>query len=419
MKLRQNLTQAPKTKLNQTLRSWLPILQAPLDEMDDVLKPFLADNPFAKISPKFKKASNFFSDISKNSVSEKIESLSVAKTSLYETLLAQIEPPLFPTSKSQTIARRIIECINPDGYFEPDSEYFADFAPDDVERVRQRFAYLEPIGVGAKDAKEAIKFGISVCDAPEEVCRLAVEILGDETSLKKLQKSTNYAKALELIKKFNIPPAIDFSEPSQHVQADIFIEIKDGGISVRINDEAYPDIEIDTEGVDATQEFVSSRLKSAKDVIDALDMRKATLYRIGLMLVEYQYEYFYGGDMKPLKLSDIAEELGRSPSTISRAISGKFISSSRGLCEMRQFFTTSVGDEELSNATIKEFLINLIKNETKQKPLSDLKLQELISQKFNTPIVRRTITKYRKSLNIASSSERKREYALRGEITLE
>lgn len=419
MKLRQSLNQAPKTKLNQTLRSWLLILQSPLDELEEAIKPLLDDNPFAKVNPKFKKSSNFFSEISKNSVSEKIETLSIAKESLYEKLLAQIEPPLFPTQKSQNIAKRIIECINPEGYFEPDDEYFQDFDPQEVEKIRARFAYLEPVGVGAKEAKEAIKFGISVCDLPDEICALAIEILSNEANLKKLQKNPLYAEALALIKKFNIPPAIDFIDHSPQICADIFIDISSQGIDIKINDEAYPDIEIDTKGLDATQDFVNSRIKSAKDVIDALAMRKATLYKIGLMIVEYQYDYFYGGDMKPLRLSDIAEELGRSPSTISRAISGKFIASPRGICEMKQFFTASIGEEEVSNATIKEFLLNLIKNEPKTKPLSDLKILELVSQKFNIPIVRRTITKYRKSLNIGSSSERKKEYLLRGEISLE
>lgn len=412
MKLRQTQALAPKSKLNQTLRSWLPILQAPLEELDSVLEPFLADNPFAKVNQSFKKSTNFFQDLSKNALGDKVEALSIHKPSLFESLLEQIVPPLFPTKKSQNIAKRIIECINTDGYFEPDDEYFSEFDADDVERIRARFAYLEPIGVGAKDATEALLFGINASDESDEVCALARQIIDQEANLKKLTKHALYHEALALLHRLRVPPALEFAPDAMLATPDIFVDIKSDGISVRINDDAYPDIEINADDLQNKHEFVAARIKSAKDIIDALEMRKATLYKIGLMIVEYQYDYFYGGDMKPLKLSDIADELGRNPSTISRAISGKFIACARGIVEMRQFFTASVGDDELSNATIKEFLLNLVKNEPRQKPLSDLKLQELISEKFNTNIVRRTITKYRKSLNIGSSSERKRLYAL-------
>ena len=185
------------------------------------------------------------------------------------------------------------------------------------------------------------------------------------------------------------------------------------GISVQINDDYYPEISIDTEGLDEKEAFVSSRVKEASELIDALEMRKATLYKIGLMIVEYQYDYFLGGDIKPMKLKDLADELGRNPSTISRAIANKYLSSPRGTVALKNFFATGF-DEETSNAAIKEFLLELIKNEDHKKPLSDLKIQELIQAKFNIQIVRRTITKYRKILNIGSSSQRKKIYQING-----
>ena len=194
---------------------------------------------------------------------------------------------------------------------------------------------------------------------------------------------------------------------------DIFVLSTSSGISVQINDDYYPEISIDTEGLDEKEAFVSSRIKEASELIDALEMRKATLYKIGLMIVEYQYDYFLGGDIKPMKLKDLADELGRNPSTISRAIANKYLSSPRGTVALKNFFATGF-DEETSNAAIKEFLLELIKNEDHKKPLSDLKIQELIQAKFNIQIVRRTITKYRKILNIGNSSQRKKIYQING-----
>ena len=415
--LRQKQTLAPKIKLNQTLRSWLPILQSGLDELKETLEPFIKDNPFATIEhknlEKSEKKRNFFEQVSRNSVSESIEALSIYKESLYEKLVSQINPPLFPTQKSQDIAYKIIECLDDEGYFSYDNEIFADFCESEVERVRTRFAYLEPCGVGAKDVKESFLFQLSEAEASDEIIECARKIILNFENIEKLRKLKLYDDALKIIKKFKNPPAIEYLEEASQKVPDIFVLSTSSGISVQINDEYYPEILVDTEGLDEKETFVSSRIKEASELIDALEMRKATLYKIGLMIVEYQYDYFLGGDIKPMKLKDLADELGRNPSTISRAIANKYLSCSRGTVALKNFFSTGF-DEETSNAAIKEFLLELIKNEDHKKPLSDLKIQELIQAKFNIQIVRRTITKYRKILNIGSSSQRKRVYQING-----
>ena len=417
MMLRQKQTLAPKIKLNQTLRSWLPILQSGIDELKETLEPFIKDNPFATIEhknlEKSEKRRNFFEQVSKNSVSESIEALSIYKESLYEKLVSQINPPLFPTQKSQDIAYKIIECLDDEGYFSYDDEIFADFNEGEVERVRARFAYLEPCGVGAKDVKESFLFQLGEAEASDEIIECAKKIILNFENIEKLRKLKFYDDALKIIKKFKNPPAIEYLEDEKETVPDIFVLSTSSGISVQINDDYYPEISIDTDGLDEKEAFVSSRIKEASELIDALEMRKATLYKIGLMIVEYQYDYFLGGDIKPMKLKDLADELGRNPSTISRAIANKYLSSPRGTVALKNFFATGF-DEETSNAAIKEFLLELIKNEDHKKPLSDLKIQELIQAKFNIQIVRRTITKYRKILNIGSSSQRKKIYHING-----
>ena len=417
MMLRQKQTLAPKIKLNQTLRSWLPILQSGLDELKETLEPFIKENPFATIEhknlEKSEKKRNFFEQVGKNSVTESIEALSIYKESLYEKLVSQINPPLFPTQKSQDIAYKIIECLDDEGYFSYDDEIFAGFNENEVERVRARFAYLEPCGVGAKDIKESFLFQLGEAEASDEIIECAKKIILNFENIEKLRKLKFYDDALKIIKKFKNPPAIEYLEEANQKVPDIFVLSTSSGISVQINDDYYPEISIDTEGLDEKEAFVSSRIKEASELIDALEMRKATLYKIGLMIVEYQYDYFLGGDIKPMKLKDLADELGRNPSTISRAIANKYLSSPRGTVALKNFFATGF-DDETSNAAIKEFLLELIKNEDHKKPLSDLKIQELIQAKFNIQIVRRTITKYRKILNIGSSSQRKRVYQING-----
>lgn len=412
MKLSYKLT--AKAKLNHTLRSWLPILQVASDELKETLEPFIEKNPFVQLEPNPRSRSlNFYSDIYKTSISDTIESSIIYKESLYEKLSSQIDDKLFPSKRSKDIANLIIECINDEGYFEWDDVVFAGFSRDEVERVRSRFAYLEPVGVGAMDYKESFIFQLDeLCD-DDEIYTLCAEIIQNFENISKFTKRKNYEAAMALIRKFKNPPAIEYMDDELLVIPDIFVYDSDGGIEVAINDEFYPHIHIDTEGIDEKCEFVAGKIKEAKDLIDALEMRKSTLHKIGLMIIEYQYDYFFGGDIKPMKLKDIAEDLGRNPSTISRAIQNKYLSSKRGIVPLKNFFAAAAA-EEVSNAAIKEFLLNLIKNENRTKPLSDEAILTMIESEFKIKLVRRTITKYRKALNIASSSERKKLYAIQG-----
>ncbi|MGP1484781.1 MAG: RNA polymerase factor sigma-54 [Campylobacter sp.] len=412
--LKQKHAQAPKNKLSHTLRSWLPILSSSIEELKDTLEPFLKDNPFASVeqkNPVSSKAKNFFKEISKNSVIDSIEALSVAKESLYEKLISQIDKPLFPTSKSQQIAMKIIENINNEGYFEAGENL--GFSEEEIEKVRKRFAFLEPSGVGAKDYKESFLFQLEELNLDDELYNATKFLIQNFDNLLKMRRIPLYSQALAIIKKLKNPPAIEYMSESVTVIPDIIINSNLNGIEVLINDEFYPEILIDIQGLNEQDEFISSRVKDAKDLIDALDMRKATLRKIALMIVEYQYDYFFGGDMKPMRLKDIAEDLGRNPSTISRGIANKYLQCSRGLIPIKNFFATAL-DEDISNKAIKDFILNLVKNENPQKPLSDIKILEYIREEFGINVVRRTITKYRKMLNIGSSSERKKIYNMQG-----
>lgn len=422
MKLRVSGTQTTKQKFSSTLRGWLPILQANLDTLVETLEPFVQENPFISVKSgsetpdkRFEKKS-FFSEVAKASVSDTIEALTLDKKSLFQTLHEQINPPLFPTEKSQRIAYEIIENINSEGYFEAAS--LVEIAKklvvstEEVEKIRQRFAYLDPLGIGALDIKETFLFQLQDLSLEDTLYAMVEKLIINFEAIESFSKEPLFHEALSVIKRFRNPPAIDFLEDEKEVIPDIFIYDLAGAIEVRLNDAYYPEVILDTEGLDENHSFVSQKIKDAKDLIDALEMRKATLYKIGLMIVEYQYDFFFGKAIKPMKLKDLADDLGRNPSTISRAIAGKYLSCSRGVIPLKQFFATAV-EEDISNSAIKEYMLELVKNESKIKPLSDIKLLELIEKKFNIKMVRRTITKYRQQFNIASSSERKKLYTLK------
>jgi len=418
--LRQTQSVETKHKLSNTLRNWLPILHSSLSDLGEAMAPFVEANPVVEVASGYEE--DFEKKIPKkiisrsvsNSRTEQIEALTIQSRTLYEVLDEQIQAPLFPTPLSQKIAQYVVENLDESGYYEGNTEAFCEqesISIEDFEKIRKRFAYLEPLGIGACSLAESFLFQLESAQISDGAYALAVEIINDLQEIYSYSKREHFAEVMKVISTFKNPPSIEYQEDSAQIVPDLMIYFNDDeNIEVKLNDAYYPAINIDTNyGVE--HEFITQKLKEAKSLVDALEMRKATLYKVGLMIVEYQYEFFTGGSIMPLTLKTLADEFGHNPSTISRAIANKYIACDRGVFAMKEFFTTAI-DEDVSNAAIKEFLQGLIKEESREKPLSDMKLLELIQEKFKVKMVRRTIAKYRKQLNIAGSSERKKLYKL-------
>ncbi|EGV0043439.1 RNA polymerase factor sigma-54 [Campylobacter coli] len=415
--LRQKTTQAPKTKISQTLRSWLPILQANIEDLKENLDKFAEENPFLSVQEPIQTHEhnkNYFDSFCKrNANSAFVDNKGLATKSVYELLNEQIIPPLFPTSKSQELAGKIVECLNHEGYFEYDEEILKDYDINELERIRARFKFLDPVGVGAKDYKEAFLFALENIELDAELYDFCKMLIQDFENIQNYTKEPLYKEALAIFKRFSIPPFLEYFEDSRVIIPDIFVYRENNEIKVKINDDYYPEISIETDGL--THEYLNHYIKEAKNLVDALMMRKATLYKIGLMIVEYQYDFFMGKDIKPMTFKDLALDLERNASTISRAVANKYLSCDRGLIPLRDFFAFALDEEgETSNVGVKDFVANLVKNENRSKPLSDSKILELIKKEFKVDIGRRTITKYRKHLNIPSSTDRKKLYELEG-----
>ncbi|WP_201353031.1 RNA polymerase factor sigma-54 [Hydrogenimonas urashimensis] len=418
MKLRQTQSAGLKTKLSSTLRSWLPILQSGLEELEDQLRAYEEENPCMEVRSGFEEqfSAKFGKHVlhsrERSGSAEAIEALTIHEKSLYERLYEQIGAPLFPTPRSEAIAFAIIEEISAEGYFEGSVASIARrlaVSPQEVEKIRQRFAYLSPSGVGARDTAEAMLFQLRQSEVTEPLYSLVARMLEDFENLARFKENPLYSEAIGVIRRFKNPPAIETMEASPPAIPDLIIVRNDENIEVKINDDFYPDILV--HGGDLDHRFLRKKMKEARDLFDALQMRKATLYKIGLMIVEFQYDFFRGGDIRPMKLKDIAEEFDHNPSTISRAIANKYLMCDRGIFPMKAFFTAGL-DEDVSNASIKRFIAETIASEDRDKPLSDQKLLELIEEKFGVKMVRRTVTKYRKQMKIGGSSERKRFYRL-------
>jgi len=402
-----------KNKLSNKLLGFLPILKSSFEEIDEIVKEVEKENPL--INVRYKKFITF-SNYVQNSSTEIIENRLLNNVTLYEELRNQIlTSHFFPTQKSKDIALRIVEDINNEGYFEGSEKLIAkefNIKVKEVEKIRSRFLYLEPAGVGSKDMKESFLFQLENLEIDDKLYKFTKEIIENFEYIENYQNEELFKKALHIIQQFNIVPALKYIN-NEFIIPDIIILNNNGNLEIKLNEEYYPDIIIKEDK--KSDKFIKEKLKEAKSLVEALELRKSTLYKIALMIVEFQYEFFNGGIIKPMRMQDIAEELGYATSTISRAISNKYILCDRGIVPIKNFFSKAI-DENISNREIKNFIKEIIKKENKLIPLSDEKITELVKEKFNIKIVRRTISKYREELKIPTSRQRKREYRLKSNL---
>lgn len=416
--MQQSLSFKQKQLPRLSMQTWLPLLQCSLTDLDKHIGNIALENPCLDVKSSIEisqsssaKGYATYQNYVSNASSDEIEWMSVSKKSLYEVLDEQIAAPLFPTPISQEIASQILFYINDDGYFEGDIENIAEVCHTDaykVEQVRQRFAYLEPTGIGARDYKESFLFQLNDYDMDEELSLLLSAILLQFEKIEKFLKHPRFSEAKHIIKHLKTPPAIDYKEDEQQIIPDVYVDFKADKLQVRINNDYYPDIEVTQ--VSKYDNFAKKKFKEAREIVNLLDLRKATLYNITLLLIEKQHSFFMGGVLHPLKLQDIADELGFNESTISRSISNKYLECDAGVFAFKDFFSNAIG--EVSTAEIKDFLKRLVVSENQEKPYSDKYLHEKIEERFNVKMVRRSIAKYRNEMDIPAYRERKFLYKL-------
>lgn len=411
-----SIKHSQKQSTQLAMKMWLPILQAPLGDLCENLSQLALSNPYMEVKnpldltcPLEQKPKKNVSDPQHSrSGFDGAQFLADEGGSLYDILEEQINSQLFPTPLSRKAALEIAKLINELGYFDGSVEEIAErlgMDSSDVEKIRMRFERLDPPGVGAKDMKESLLFqlwGFELDDELYELCKKMIEQL---QRLELFDTHQRYGEARAILRRMKTPPAIDFMENSQSIIPDLLVMFENDDLKVQINNLYYPDIVIQ----DAAERssFAKERLREAKEAMNLLGLRKATVYGVGLLIVQKQFRFFCGGALVPLRLQDIADEMGYNQSTISRAVAGKYLACDRGIFALKEFFTHAV-DGKATSIEIKEFLSQTINSEDKSAPYGDEELLSLVQKKFGVQMVRRSITKYRIELEIPSSKERKR-----------
>ncbi|MBS0208761.1 MAG: RNA polymerase factor sigma-54 [Planctomycetes bacterium] len=340
-----------------------------------------------------------------------------------------------PDPALRAMAERIIYSLDDGGFLPNRLEDLIDpnAPPEELELARKALALvqkLDPPGVGSRDLKECLLLqlmpGMLYYD---EIKTLIVNHLEDleHNRLPVIEKKTGFSidhirELLSEMRKLNLKPGALFTE--QHaptVSPDVYLDVAEGGkYKVRLEDGRTPSLFISPyyrkllqEGRASEQEkeWIKRKLTSAQWLMDSIEQRRSTLTRVSQAIVDHQTEFLNKGPefIEPLKMQQIADKVGVHVTTVSRAVDDKWIQTPRGIFPLKRFFgggTVSADGEEVAWDAVRLKLQEIVDHEDKQNPLSD---DELVKEldKHGLTVARRTVTKYRKAMNILSSRQRR------------
>jgi RNA polymerase sigma-54 factor len=356
---------------------------------------------------------------------------------LHTHLLSQLK--LMPLSeRDQTLTMLLVDSINDDGYLEQNLSDLADELPLELEidvlelqTALHHVQHLDPPGVGARNLSECLLLQLNLL--PKDTPLLAIAKTITEHHLP-LLASRDFGKlrkllgcdeatlkvAQSIITHLNPRPGSAFSViGSEHyIQHEVLVKKTKGIWIASLNDSVIPKLKINQlyAGIlkrnrDSSSQYLQSQMQEAKWMIKNIQQRFSTILRVSQAIVDRQRNFLEYGEvaMKPLVLREIADELDLHESTISRVTTNKYMLTPRGIFELKYFFGSSVATDSggtCSATAIRALIKQLIEQENPKKPFSDNQITELLA-KQGIVVARRTIAKYRESLNIAPASLRK------------
>ncbi|WP_394172744.1 RNA polymerase factor sigma-54 [Thalassotalea litorea] len=357
------------------------------------------------------------------------------KDTIQDHLLWQME--LTPFSETdQSIAIAIIDAIDDKGYLTISAEDVLeslgndDVELDEVEAVLKRINMFDPIGVGARSIAECLLIQLNQFaeDTPYlKEAKILIERHIDLLAIRDFRqimrktrlKEPQLKEAMRLIHSLNPRPGDVINESDdQYVIPDVSVFKKGGRWVVELNADSAPKLAINDQyaalarsSSSSDSQFIRSHLQEAKWFIKSLESRNETLLKVSNCIVQQQQAFFeYGPEaMRPMVLNDIAEAVDMHESTISRVTTQKYMHTPRGIFELKYFFSSHVSTEnggECSSTAIRALIKKMVDAEIPSKPLSDSKIADLLADQ-GINVARRTIAKYRESLAIPPSNQRK------------
>jgi len=358
---------------------------------------------------------------------------------LQEHILDQINIDI-NDNHQKIIAIHLLDAMDENGYIDPDFSTISELLEceisviEDVLKILQKF---DPPGIFARSLSECLMLQLkdrNHCDPAIEKLIENLDMVADG-NYKRLMKicEVDEDDIIDMIKEtktLNPKPGSDFeSERSQIIQADVFLKRNpDRKWAIELNNETLPKVLINNKYYseikgkakeDNEKKYISEQMNTANWLIRSLHQRAETILKVATEIVSQQNDFFNKGihHLKPMTLHNVAEKLDIHESTVGRVTSNKYISTPRGIYELKFFFSSALhssseGEEDYSSKSVKHMIKELIDNEEQLSVLSDEKLSEILKEK-GIDVARRTVAKYRESMRIPTSSRRKRQKNLK------
>jgi RNA polymerase sigma-54 factor len=360
------------------------------------------------------------------------DSIPVQET-LQQNLIAQLNQTVL-SADDRKAAELIVGNIDDDGFLQSTTEEMAlnsGIAQDDFERVLGLIQTFYPAGVGGRDLRECLLIQLRRQGKEHSLEHRTVSEHMDDLGRRRFVEIArrmainveDVQKAADNIARLNPRPGQVFAAaPQNYVLPDVIVEKVDGEYQISFNNEQIPHLRIsnlykdiiasgDAQGSDV-KDYIRDKIRSGKFLIRSIHQRQQTIMNIAQQIVSRQRDFLEHGPshLKPMTMAEVAEAVGVHETTVSRAVSGKYMATPQGVFEMKYFFTggfqTATG-ESLSNTSVKQAVLDLVKHESGSAPLSDHEIVEILSER-GIPIARRTVAKYRSELNILPSHMRRK-----------
>ena len=442
--MEQNLILEQRQLLSQKMIQSLEILQMNTQELEQFLKDKALENPMLDLEEVYKTKDENSKLLKKLEWLEKTDEQNRVYYGQDHTdyepvnfqnqtedfgsyILSQLIEE-FKTQREQEIYEILVYSLDERGYLKEIPDILIQtygLTKKEINCYINKLKECEPAGVGAKDLEECLHLQLQrkhMLNGLEEKILHNYLTYVAKNQLKELSKLLNLpldqvVQAVKNIKNLNPKPAQGFSsrEHLKYLYPDITIVkfkdyfeiLLDGDSHFTANINSYYVEMMNQENTDEVNNYLNEKYRQAKWILQCISSRRGTLLNITKALTQRQQDFFEKGPgyLRPLKLSDVAEELGIHESTVSRGIRDKYIQCSWGIYPMSYFFSRGILSEETPDK-IKSCIRKWIKNEDKQKPFSDQKIADLFKQQ-GIPISRRTVAKYRTQMGIRDAAGRK------------
>lgn len=438
---RLDIIQSQKLVMTTQLKQSLDILNMSNLELEDEIKREAEENPVLDMESKGDVDwEEFAKNIDNKSYNIKsydldndftLENLAKYESNLYDYAKDQLSF-LKLNKKEKEVCEYIVDCLDKDGYLGAEEKFIIKelkIDKDYFEKCLNYIQQLEPSGIGARNLSECLLIQMENKNINDDILKsIIIEDLNliGQNKIKSISKKYNIniedcVEYIEKIKEFDPKPGrLCSNEKTIYIQPDVMVRKINGEFIVYMNDNAnfhlcinnyYKSVLSNPTSDENAKEFIKNKLNYALNLLKNIETRKSTVLKIAEVIVKEQNEFFSKGVkyIKPMRLKDIALELGYHESTISRGINSKYMLTPFGLFEFKYFFSTAIQSEEeegTSSTKIKNMIKGFINEENKLKPLSDDKICKLLKDEGIT-VARRTVAKYREEMNILSSSKRK------------